>query len=78
MDICKLHKKAILIPTPGQTEQEYLAKHLYKQGWCLTMSEHEFSISKALLKAKSFPFAIPAFNMDQYKKIVEQFASTLV
>ncbi len=78
MDICKLHKKAILIPTPGQTEQEYLAKHLYKLGWCLTMSEHEFSISKAFLKAKSFPFAIPAFNMDQYKKIVEQFASTLV
>jgi predicted glycosyltransferase len=25
MDLRKLNKKAILIPTPGQTEQEYLA-----------------------------------------------------
>ena len=26
MDLYKLKKKPILIPTPGQTEQEYLAK----------------------------------------------------
>jgi uncharacterized protein (TIGR00661 family) len=28
MDIVELNKKALLIPTPGQTEQEYLAKYL--------------------------------------------------
>lgn len=28
MDLYTLQKNAILIPTPGQTEQEYLAKHL--------------------------------------------------
>jgi UDP:flavonoid glycosyltransferase YjiC (YdhE family) len=28
MDLTLLHKKAILIPTPGQTEQEYLARHV--------------------------------------------------
>lgn len=28
MDLFTLNKKAILVPTPGQTEQEYLAKHL--------------------------------------------------
>lgn len=78
MDICKLQKKAILIPTPGQTEQEYLAKHLYEQGWWLTVSQQEFSLSEALSKARTFPFAIPAFDMNQYKKIVEQFASTLM
>ena len=31
MDLAKLNKKAVLIPTPGQTEQEYLAKHLQQQ-----------------------------------------------
>src|SRR5690606_26482343 len=31
MDLVKLNKKAILIPTPGQTEQESLAKELYRQ-----------------------------------------------
>lgn len=28
MDLATINKKAILIPTPGQTEQEYLSKHL--------------------------------------------------
>ncbi len=76
MDICKLQKKAILIPTPGQTEQEYLAKHLYKQGWCLTVSQQEFSLNEALSKAHAFPFAIPAFDMNQYKKIIEQLGAS--
>lgn len=30
MDLVKLKKKAILIPTPGQTEQEYLARYFSK------------------------------------------------
>ena len=28
MDLYLLNKKAIMIPTPGQTEQEYLSQHL--------------------------------------------------
>jgi UDP-N-acetylglucosamine transferase subunit ALG13 len=28
MDVVELGKRALLIPTPGQTEQEYLAKYL--------------------------------------------------
>ncbi|MEJ0102878.1 MAG: glycosyltransferase [Bacteroidota bacterium] len=31
MDIVRLRKKSILIPTPGQTEQEYLANYLFKK-----------------------------------------------
>jgi len=30
MDLVALGKNALLIPTPGQTEQEYLASHLEK------------------------------------------------
>ena len=34
MDLVALGRKAFLVPTPGQTEQEYLAKHLSKtEGW---------------------------------------------
>jgi hypothetical protein len=32
MDLVKLEKKAFFIPTPGQFEQEYLAKRLKKKG----------------------------------------------
>ena len=31
MDLVKLGKKAILVPTPGQTEQEYLADYLMEK-----------------------------------------------
>lgn len=33
MDLVSLDKKAILIPTPGQTEQEYLAENMKKLGF---------------------------------------------
>ncbi|KAB2813696.1 glycosyltransferase family protein [Phaeocystidibacter luteus] len=33
MDLVTLGKKALLIPTPGQTEQEYLAVHQSMVGW---------------------------------------------
>ena len=34
MDLAALGRKAFLVPTPGQTEQEYLARHLGKtEGW---------------------------------------------
>jgi UDP-N-acetylglucosamine:LPS N-acetylglucosamine transferase len=42
MDLTVLQKRAILIPTPGQNEQLYLAKHHHKhKDWCF-YSESEF------------------------------------
>lgn len=35
MDLSKLNKKAFFIPTPGQYEQEYLAKKLKKKALLL-------------------------------------------
>jgi len=67
MDMCKLKKKSILIPTPGQTEQEYLADHLQKQGWCLAAKQKDFSLEDSLQKAKNFKFQLPELNMEVYK-----------
>lgn len=33
MDLISLNCSALLIPTPGQTEQEYLAEYLSEKGW---------------------------------------------
>lgn len=54
MDIAALNKKSILIPTPGQTEQEYLAVYLEKRGLAISLGQKEFSINKALTRAKVF------------------------
>jgi uncharacterized protein (TIGR00661 family) len=48
MDLMKLGKKAIFVPTPGQTEQEYLAKVLMEKGIAYSMSQEEFNLEKAL------------------------------
>ncbi len=45
MDLAKLEKKAFFIPTPGQYEQEYLAKRLEKQGLVPYATQDNFSIS---------------------------------
>lgn len=41
MDLITLEKKTILIPTPGQTEQEYLAQRLGDFGWFKILNEAE-------------------------------------
>lgn len=44
MDLAKLEKKAFFIPTPGQSEQEYLAKRLTQQGFVPSCKQDDFSI----------------------------------
>jgi uncharacterized protein (TIGR00661 family) len=45
MDLVKLEKKAFFIPTPGQYEQEYLAKKMRKNGWFLFAKQDDFRFS---------------------------------
>jgi uncharacterized protein (TIGR00661 family) len=48
MDLAVLKKKAIFIPTPGQTEQEYLAKYLSEKGMGIFYKQAEFELEKCL------------------------------
>ena len=54
MDLSKLGKKAILIPTPGQTEQEYLAKHLKKRKICYSQSQDKFNLNKSVFESEKY------------------------
>lgn len=46
MDLAAMGRKAFFIPTPGQYEQEYLAKRLKSKGITPSCSQNEFSIEK--------------------------------
>ncbi len=48
MDLIALRKKAILIPTPGQTEQEYLAALLHQKAWFYSTEQDRFNLSSAV------------------------------
>lgn len=73
MDLIKLQKEAILIPTPGQTEQEYLADHLLKQKLFFCTKQELFSLPEVLKKAENFSFSNSAFSQNDYEKVIDSF-----
>lgn len=77
MDLATLRKKAILIPTPGQTEQEYLVKYLSEKKYFITENQDAFSIKESLNKAKNFKFLQFDFPQEEYKKIIDRFVQSL-
>ena len=54
MDLAALGKTAILIPTPGQTEQEYLARRLSKKKIHYSVSQKNFNLGAALEDSAGF------------------------
>jgi uncharacterized protein (TIGR00661 family) len=54
MDLARLNKKAIFIPTPGQTEQEYLARQLMQGQVSYYMPQKHFDLVKALNESLRF------------------------
>ena len=61
MDLVTIRKPAILIPTPGQTEQQYLAKYVSANGFFMSCKQADFRLSDAVNKFKgvsqvAFPF----------------------
>ena len=77
MDLIKLQKKAILVPTPGQTEQEYLAKHLREKKICYTINQKDFVLQNSLKGVQTFAFATLDYNMEQYKNVIAEFVQLL-
>jgi hypothetical protein len=51
MELIPIHKKLILIPTPGQTEQMYLAEILAKNKLAITIDQSNFDLQKMHEKA---------------------------
>lgn len=76
MDLLALQKKAILIPTPGQTEQEYLAKKLSEERLFFSVSQHEFNMKKNLEAVASFQFQNETFS-SALKEVIEEWKDSI-
>jgi len=77
MDMVKLKKKMIVIPTPGQPEQEYLANYLSQNHFALMISQNEFSLIKSLELAQNFTFTHPDTDMNEYKEVIKEFVEKI-
>jgi len=62
MDLVALNKKAIFIPTPGQTEQEYLSGYYKGKGFYYSMKQKNLDLSKAFNEISTF--RIPEIRYD--------------
>jgi hypothetical protein len=55
MEMAELDKKhALLTPTPGQTEQEYLSRYYGREGWFLSRSQYQLRLAEDVAKAMSY------------------------
>lgn len=52
MDLAILGTNALLVPTPGQTEQQYLGRYLMKQGVFACMKQETFNLEEGLNMAR--------------------------
>ncbi len=77
MEILSLQKKSILIPTPGQTEQEYLAKHLMKENWCYSFKQSEKDYSNHFNEAKKFNYQYPDLEESKLEKVIADLLRSL-
>ncbi len=68
MDLIALQKSAILIPTPGQPEQEYLAEHLSNQFPSFSfISQKEFSLADMCYENLPWTGSTPISNWSKDK-----------
>jgi predicted glycosyltransferase len=73
MDLVALRKKAIVIPTPGQTEQEYLGKYLHRKGFFYCAAQKHFNLFTALQDAQQFPWCKPTIeDFGVYKQVLDE------
>ncbi len=62
MDMVAAGKDAILIPTPGQTEQLYLARHLKKNKVFFSIDQKNFNVANAIVQSKKY--SVKNFTVD--------------
>ncbi|MBX2904821.1 MAG: glycosyl transferase family 28 [Taibaiella sp.] len=79
MDLAAMSKRAVLIPTPGQTEQEYLAKHHKKRGAWYSAPHKDFDLNAGIAAALSGTFAPPSIPgaFELHKPVLDEWLAKL-
>lgn len=74
MDLMKLQQKAVLIPTPGQPEQEYLATYMAAQSYFPFQKQDHFDLHKAFESSVHFSYKQPFTSNDfkQFQTVIDK------
>jgi hypothetical protein len=77
MDLSALGRTALLIPTPGQTEQEYLAEYLTAKGSFISCRENTFNLQKEVDRLRNFVPDGAAFDFELYQPALQSLLKKL-
>jgi uncharacterized protein (TIGR00661 family) len=79
MDLMKLKQKAVLIPTPGQTEQEFLAAYMHACNYFPYMLQSKFRLNEAIQLSQQFSYTWPfeAKDFEQYRDVVDELITSV-
>ncbi len=76
MDMVELGKKGLLIPTPGQTEQEYLGEYLSQKGYFYSVEENDIMLKRDVEKAKKYTGFNPPWrtkeSVEKFMKLIKE------
>jgi len=72
MDLASIGKRAIFVPTPGQTEQEYLAKMCMTKGMAYSEPQKGFNLERALKRSKKYNGLKSSIDNKQIKEEVKK------
>ncbi len=71
MDLAVLGKKAIFIPTPGQTEQAYLARYHAGKGHCVSAEQRDFKLAELINACKTIQGFDLMNEVSDYQVLIE-------
>lgn len=72
MDFSGSGKKLIMVPTPGQTEQEYLAIYLSESGYALKVSQKDLELARDMEAAMRSTGIPEARNMEHLQAALDE------
>lgn len=73
MDLVQIKRNAIVVATPGQTEQEYLGNHLYKMKWMYRASQNHFKLEKVLREFQHEELKLPDLSGMSIQRAIKEF-----
>jgi hypothetical protein len=73
MDLCHIDVPVCFVPTPGQTEQEYLAQHWAKQWGIPFVSQNRFSVAEVMAAPSAGMCGALEGGQNEFERAMEEF-----
>jgi uncharacterized protein (TIGR00661 family) len=76
MDLAVLETKALMIPTPGQIEQEYLARFLTRKGIFYSVNQNQIQLKKDISRAQKTQGVLKKYDVTKTVENILQVATS--